>query len=140
LPGARDHFSAGAARFHPAPVGEDDRGFDLPGRDRPEPAQQDFLRAIGEQREAVPLIERDCPRRVAPGADQHRLRGQALHALQQRCADALALQGSRNIRVAHQGDFALVLDSHHARRAAIGFGDPEVDSVRDFLTSSSRGM
>src|SRR5437879_10392180 len=85
--------------LHPSPVGKYDRRLDLSLGDRPVRPEQAILVAVRDDRESVPPIERDGPRRIRPGPDQDGLVGEAFHVAQESRSHALPLCGSRDIRV-----------------------------------------
>ncbi len=52
---------------------------------------------------------------------------------QEPCSHALPLRGSRDIRVAHQGDISFVLDPDHPQQASFLLRHPENDAIGDLF-------
>src|SRR5205085_10466561 len=98
----------------PSSIGKHNRRLDLPFRDRPVGPQQVIFVALRNDDESVPPIEVDRPRRIGPGADQYRLAREIFDMTKKLCTYALPLRRGRNVRVSHEGDGSLVLNSHYA--------------------------
>src|SRR2546427_11929343 len=119
--------------LHPSPVGKYDRRLDLSLGDRPVRPEQAILVAARDDRESVPSIELDGPRRSSPGADQNGFAREALHMPQEACPHALPLHAWRDVGVAYQGDLSLVLNSHDSQEAPVFLRDPEDDAIPNLL-------
>src|SRR2546427_8625142 len=119
--------------LHPSPIGKDNRGLDLPLGDRPVCPEEAILVAARDDRESVPSIERDGPRRSSPGADQNGFARVALYMPQEARPHALPLRAWRDVGVAYQSDLSLVLNSHDCQQTPVFLRHPEDDAIRNLL-------
>src|ERR1041384_7274762 len=99
-----------------------DRDFPLARGNVPISVEQAlFFTLVGDELEAVGLVETDGPDGILPGPDQHRSRGLVDEMREQLRADAAALLRVPDVSVADQRDVAHILQAHHAGQRSVLF-------------------